>query len=172
MASLRWLSVIIAGLALLAPAAHVLEMPNKLALDGPVWLAVQQQLYRGWGPLVGAPTQIGGLLVNLALMCARSESRKRRIASAVAACSYLGMLASFFVFNAPVNAAVAHWSAASLPPDWTAYRYRWEAGHAISSAFGLVAFVAVYGGMVYRSLANEQGGHRYMQEDVPSWNRF
>jgi hypothetical protein len=27
--------------------AHVLELPNKLALSGPLWLEVQQNLYRG-----------------------------------------------------------------------------------------------------------------------------
>ena len=55
---LRLLALVVAVIALLAPAAHVLEMPNKLRIDGPLWLAVQQSLYRGWGPFVGGPAEI------------------------------------------------------------------------------------------------------------------
>jgi len=45
--------------ALAALLAHVLELPNKLALPGPLWLAVQQNLFAvgerssarsRWGP--------------------------------------------------------------------------------------------------------------------------
>jgi len=50
---LHQLNLLLAALATLAPLAHVLELPNKLRLDGPLWLAVQQQLYRGWGPFLG-----------------------------------------------------------------------------------------------------------------------
>ena len=48
-----WLHVInlaVAILAVLAPLAHVLELPNKLSLDANLWLVVQQHLYGGWGP--------------------------------------------------------------------------------------------------------------------------
>ena len=47
MTKLRWLNLILAFLTALAPMAHVLELPNKLALDGPAWLFAQQHLYRG-----------------------------------------------------------------------------------------------------------------------------
>jgi hypothetical protein len=50
--------MLLAAVAVTAPIAHVLELPNKLALDGPLWLAVQQLLYRGWG-LVFGPVEIG-----------------------------------------------------------------------------------------------------------------
>jgi hypothetical protein len=46
--------------------AHVLELPNKLALDGGLWLAVQQHLYRGWGPFLGGPAEIGALVTAAA----------------------------------------------------------------------------------------------------------
>ena len=82
---LRHLALVVAVLALLAPAAHVLEMVNKLALDGPIWLAVQQQLYRGWGPLIGAPTEIAGLMLNAALAVSRVEPRRALWLSAGAA---------------------------------------------------------------------------------------
>jgi len=40
------------------------------------------------------------------------------------------MLAAFFVVVAPVNEALAGWTPATLPPDWSSYRLRWELGHA------------------------------------------
>ena len=49
MLALRTATLIIAFIATTAPIAHVLEMISKLTLDGPLWLGVQQHLYRGWG---------------------------------------------------------------------------------------------------------------------------
>lgn len=139
----RLLALVIAVAALLAPAAHVLEMPNKLKLDGPLWLAVQQSLYRGWGPFVGAPTEIGGML--LALMCfAFAEARRARALWAAAAACYVVMLLAFFMFNAPANAAIDSWTAATLPADWADWRAKWETGHAIAFVFAVGALIFVF----------------------------
>jgi hypothetical protein len=49
---LRSANLILASAAVLVPMAHVLELPNKLTLDGPLWVAIQQHLYlamlRAW----------------------------------------------------------------------------------------------------------------------------
>jgi hypothetical protein len=61
-----------------------------------------------------------------------------------AAAAYGGMLILFFVFNAPVNAAVTGWRSDTLPADWTWFRARWEIGHclaAILSCGGLFAIL-------------------------------
>lgn len=140
---IRLLTLVIAVLALLAPAAHVLEMPNKLRLEGPLWLAVQQSLYRGWGPFVGAPTEIGGFV--LALVCsAMASARRARALWIAAATCYFVMLLAFFMFNAPVNAAIDSWTAATLPVDWASYRAKWETGHAIAAVFAAGALIFVY----------------------------
>jgi hypothetical protein len=47
------------------------------------------------------------------------------------------MLMVFFVLNLPVNKAVASWTLATIPPDWAAYRLRWEIGHAIALLLSL-----------------------------------
>ena len=60
MAALRAINLILAFIATTAPLAHVLELPSKLTLDGPLWLAVQQHLYRGWGAVFG-PVEIAAL---------------------------------------------------------------------------------------------------------------
>ncbi len=140
---IRLLALVIAVLALLAPAAHVLELPNKLKLDGPLWLSVQQSLYRGWGPFIGAPTEIGGLA--LAIVCAAFSklSRARMLWLAAAAC-YVVMLIAFFMFNAPANAAIDSWTAATLPADWSHWRAKWETGHAIAAVFAAGALIFVF----------------------------
>jgi hypothetical protein len=55
---LRPSNLILAAAAVLAPMAHVLELPNKLTLVGPLWVAIQQHLYRGWGPVIGGPIRL------------------------------------------------------------------------------------------------------------------
>ena len=142
MKAVRKLYVLIAALAVLAPAAHVLELPNKLALDGALWLAVQQHLYRGWGPFIGAPLEIGALVLSVvvAVLCRRDRRVAR--AAVVGAAAYAGMIATFFVFNAPVNGVVSHVTIANLPPDWPLLRRQWETGHCIAALLGVVGLAA------------------------------
>jgi hypothetical protein len=51
------------------------------------------------------------------------------------------MIVVFFIFNAPVNAVVASWTAATLPPG-QAFRLRWEAGHALSAVLAGIGLAA------------------------------
>lgn len=137
--TLRWISLLATAVPLAATSAHLLELPNKLALEGPLWLAVQQNLYRGWGPFIG-PFEIVAVLATALLAY---FVRRRRLLfglSLVAALCLAGMVAVFFLFNAPVNAAFAGWTAETLPADWPDYRLQWEIGHAIAFVLALIAF--------------------------------
>jgi len=115
---LRWVALLTAFLACLAPMAHLLELPNKFHLDGPMWLAVQQNLYRGWGPFIGAPTEMGGLILSLVLLAINRVSAQPALFFGLAAVAYGGMLLSFLLLNAPVNEAVNRWTPATLSVDW------------------------------------------------------
>lgn len=140
---LRRLNFAFAILAMLGPIAHVLELPNKLALDGPLWLAVQQHLYRGWGPFLGGPAEIGALATSLAFALARRKNTKALRPALLACFCYAGMLGAFFLLNAPVNEAVSAWTETALPAGWPGYRLRWEAGHAIAAVLSVIAFTAL-----------------------------
>ena len=140
---IRRINIGFAILVVLAPMAHVLELPNKLALDAALWLAVQQHLYRGWGPFLGGPTEIGALLTSIWLVYLRRRSGTVLAATALASAGYAGMLVAFFLLNKPVNVAVVSWTPTSLPPDWAAYRARWEAGHAIAALLSVVSLAAL-----------------------------
>lgn len=136
---LRTASLWVAAFAVTGPMAHVLEMPNKLALEGPLWLAVQQHLYRGWGFVFG-PVEIAALLLSLALAWLRRDAPSLR-PTLWAAGAQAAMLGVFFAFNDPVNAALNGWTAATLPPDWAGYRVRWETGHALAALLAVVALL-------------------------------
>lgn len=144
--TLGFANVVLAVLAALAPMAHVLELPNKLTLDGPLWLAVQQHLYRGWGPFLGGPAEIGALLTSLVLVILRRRDQSALRTTPIAVVAYAGMLAIFFTFNKPVNAAVSAWTAATLPQDWPSYRLQWESGHALAALLSVIGLVAAIRG--------------------------
>jgi hypothetical protein len=138
---LRAVSLVLAFIATTAPLAHVLEMISKLTLDGPLWLAIQQHLYRGWGAVFG-PVEILALLAALALLILTRADKARRHFYVIATLCYLGMLASFFAFNMPVNEALNGWTPQTLPAYWRDYRLHWEIGHLITAILSLIAFVA------------------------------
>ena len=137
--ALRWISLLATAVPLGATVAHVMELPNKFSLDGPLWLAVQQNLYRGWGPFIG-PFEIVAIVSSWALAYMVRGRRPAFALTVVAALCLTAMLAVFFLFNAPVNAAFAGWTAEMLPADWPDYRLQWELGHAIGFALALTAF--------------------------------
>ncbi|HUD51394.1 DUF1772 domain-containing protein [Parvibaculum sp.] len=139
---LRNVNFAVGALAVTAPMAHVLELPNKFALDGPTWLVVQQQLYRGWGLIFG-PVEILALATSLALLALRRRERASLRPTLLATACYAAMLAVFFVFNAPVNAAFSGWTAATMPADWQGFRLRWEVGHALAALLSIVALLAL-----------------------------
>ncbi len=156
---LRWFALLTAFLACLAPMAHLLELPNKFHLDGPIWLAVQQHLYSGWGPFIGAPTEIGGLTLSLVLLVASRRSARPALFFGLAVVAYCGMLLCFFLLNAPVNEAVNRWTSETLPADWPGYRLRWEIGHALSALFALSGFAAMGAAVRQQSLATRRDFH-------------
>jgi len=141
--ALRPVNLAFAVLAALPPVAHVLELPNKLALDASLWLAVQQHLYRGWGPFFGGPVEIIALATTVTLLAARRRDAAPMRLTLVAALAYAGMIATFFVFNDPVNAALNAWTPSTIPSDWPNYRLRWEIGHALAALLSIVAIVSL-----------------------------
>lgn len=139
---LRWISLVGTAVTLGALTAHVLELPNKLGLDGPLWLAIQQNLYRGWGPFIGPfeVTAIVSTWVLVGLIRDNASSRRWTLLAAILLSTALGI---FFGLNQPVNQAFAVWTPATLPSDWPSYRLRWEIGHAVGFLLVLIAFVAL-----------------------------
>jgi hypothetical protein len=142
MKAVRTIVLIIAFLATTAPIGHLLELPFKLSLDGPLWLSVQQHLYPGWGTFYG-PIEILALVSCMALFFLSRRDEEHRNAYLIAAACYLSMILYFFLFNDWVNHALIKWTAATLPRNWTEYRLKWETGYALAALFSVIAFVTL-----------------------------
>jgi len=140
--AIRTIALVIAFLATTAPISHLLELPSKLTLDGPLWLSIQQHLYLGWSTFYG-PIQILALVVCVVLFVVSRRDPDYRNAYLVAALCYVSMILYFFLFNDWVNQTLAHWTATTLPANWSQYRLKWETGYALAALFSLIAFVTL-----------------------------
>ncbi|PWS34009.1 hypothetical protein DFH01_27125 [Falsiroseomonas bella] len=139
MRTLRLASLLALVLALLAPAGHVLEIPGKLRLTAEHWLVVQQTLYPGYA-VAGAVTLLGTPLLLAAFAWSVRGTAEARAAWIAAGLVLLGLLAWWLVV-APVNGWIAAATPETLPPAWTAWRTRWEAGHALVALLVATALV-------------------------------
>lgn len=127
---IRFSAVLLTGLALIAPAAHLFEMANKMSLSRDEYL-VAQKLYMGWwmaGLLLPA-----SLLANLVL-----AYNDRNLLALAAATLILINLVIFYFFTYPVNGVTENWTI--MPDNWEALRRQWELSHAVNAGVTLLAF--------------------------------
>jgi hypothetical protein len=133
----RFLAVVITGLALIAPGAHVFELFRKMALSEQQYYVVQD-IYRGWwvvGLLLPA-----ALIANVALAVAvRADLTARGLATAAAALILLNLVV-FAIWTRPVNFITDDWTVRLA--DWEALRRQWEYSHAANAGITLTAFCA------------------------------
>jgi len=140
--TLRFVSLTCAAIVLGLTLAHVLEAPGKRQLSGGEWLVVQNTFYPGFAVL-GGVGEVAGLLCSGALAMMERHRRFGGVLAAVAAIAFAGTLLGYAFGNRPINDQVAVWTAASLPPDWTSYRDRWDAAHTVGAALSAIAFLTL-----------------------------
>jgi hypothetical protein len=173
--TLRFVSLTCAAIVLGLTLAHVLEAPGKRQLSGAEWVVVQNTFYPGFAVL-GGVGEVAGLLCSGALAMMERHRRFGGVLAAVAAIAFAGTLLSYAFGNRPINDQVAVWTAASLPPDWTSYRDRWDAAHTVGAALSAIAFltllVAALADSSVVGAANVFGGGssppRVGRDDTPS----
>jgi len=127
---LRFLAVLLTGLALIAPGAHLYELANKMLLAKSEYLVVQK-IYIGWW--------IAGLLLPLALIVNLALAyREKSLLALGAATLILTNLVIFYFFTYPVNVATQNWTL--MPDNWEALRRQWEYSHAVNAGITFFAF--------------------------------
>jgi hypothetical protein len=133
----RFASLLFTALALGPALAHLLELPNKIALGRDDYFTVQQ-IYRGWA-LLGIVV-FGALLSTFALaILVRNRPREFTPALAAFLC-IAGTQVLFWTFTYPANQATQNWTVS--PETWRALRTQWEYSHAGSALLNLAGFVA------------------------------
>ena len=132
---MTFLAVVITGLALIAPAAHALVLPNKIGLPKADYFVVQQ-IYRGWW-MVGLLLPLA-FLANLAnALFLRDDGAALMLSIAAAGLIALNLII-FMLFTQPANAATENWIV--QPENWEALRTQWEYSHAVNAAVTFLAF--------------------------------
>ena len=143
----RFLSLLLAALALIPTAAILMGLPRRINLPGEDYLTVQQ-IYRGWelGWLweQGWPWVVIALFLTVlsTLIWTIMVYRKHQVAAlAFAFFCILGTLFMFWFYTHPVNQQTTNWTL--LPENWSALRNQWEYSHAISAILILIALIAL-----------------------------
>jgi len=137
----RWAfaaSVLFVSLTLIPLGAHLLALPNKIAMSGEEYLAAQQ-VCRGWA-LAGAFV-IAAIVSTAGLGWASRRTPAESVPVTVALVCLVVSQVVYWILDFPANDATGNWS--SLPENWQVLRMRWEAGHAIGALLALVALLCL-----------------------------
>ena len=136
--ALDFASIAFVVFVLVPSGAHLLEMPNKLALAPDDYMVVQRS-YDGWWYV--------GLVIPpaLFLLAAQVVLRWRdRVAIGAALASFGCLVAAhaiFWMFTFPANQATLNLTA--KPSDFERVRGQWEWSHGAGALLNLAAFAAL-----------------------------
>jgi len=136
--SLYVAAVLLTALTLVPAGAHLLALPNKIALPRDAYLAAQQ-IYASWA-LLGV-VLLAAVAANLALAGGLRRARAASWPAIAAALLIVATLAIFFVWVYPANQATANWT--TMPAGWETLRRQWEYGHAVNAVLTFAALLAV-----------------------------
>jgi len=139
--SARFISLLLTALAAGVVLGHVMSRAGKITLPGPLFVTVQNTLYRNWGKRVGA-IEVGAFLSTLVVAFL---SRGRGVIFALYLAGLLclaGMLLVWAVFINPINIQVRASTSESFPADWASLRDRWHRLHAIRAMFAIAGLAA------------------------------
>lgn len=141
----RFVTIVLAMLALTMTSAHVLELPQKMRYDAQLYSAVNTTLYRHFAT-IGAVYTVGSILAAAVLvLLVRGRHPAFGWTLTGAACLLLAFV-SWLALVAPVNREVADAIRSvpdTVPALWMRYRARWEYGHATGFALQLVGVAAL-----------------------------
>jgi ABC-type nickel/cobalt efflux system permease component RcnA len=137
MMTVRFLAVMFTGCALIAPGAHLFELPRKIRMSEDHYHIVQN-IYLGWW--------VPGLLLPAAMVC--NIVLVLTLTDPVAwwlggiAAALIGInLTIFAIWTLPVNRATNNW--AKRLANWEELRRQWEYSHAANAGITFLAFCAV-----------------------------
>lgn len=144
---IRWLAlvtVVVMAVSFGPSFAHVLEAPPRLGTWSPeLWR--EATVFNGqfaWFAIVGAPLDVGSIILGAVFAFSLRGDRAFRFALA-AALFYALALGLWFSVVAPANSVLATWVPGPMPDDFAAIRDRWEGGHMAVTAAKFCGLVCV-----------------------------
>jgi hypothetical protein len=141
----RFAAIMLAALTLGLSFCHLMQLPSRLGWDQYLWVGstVQGGLYNLFGS-VGAVIFVATVIaLGLNAYFVREHGRPGFRLTLVATLLFALALVQWWVLIYPVNVELAKWVNGPVPADWTAYRARWEWGHAVISLVELAGFAAL-----------------------------
>lgn len=130
-------AILLTALSLIAPAAHLFVLPNKIVMAENEYF-IAQSIYTGWW-LVGLFLP-AALAANLALAgAARHDMAAFWLAIGAAGLIALNLVI-FMLWTQPANAATSNWTI--RPENWRSLRTQWEYSHAVNAAVIFLALCA------------------------------
>jgi hypothetical protein len=146
------LAIVAVALYLVPTAAHLFELPHKMALSPAEYMTVQQ-IYAGW--------ELFGIVIAIALLATLANTllvRADRRAFAWSLVAFLALAATqgaFWAFTFPINVATRFWTVS--PEVFEAARRQWEYSHGASAVLTFVALVAiVFSSLRYQTEENRR----------------
>lgn len=139
---MRLVAIWLASLGAAPALAHLLEMPAKLRYDGALWVTLLHTLYPAFGTL-GAVFEVGALAAVLLLAWLLRGSGPAFRWTAIGAACLVAAHAAFWIWVAPVNAALGGTSPDALPENWMRLRAQWEYTHAVRALLQIGAVGAL-----------------------------
>jgi hypothetical protein len=157
----RFITIILAALALTMESAHVLELPQKMQYDMQMYSAVNTTLYRYFA-IVGGAYQVSSIVaaaVLAFLVRTRWPSFGWTLAGAICLLLAFGI---WLAVVAPVNSEVAEAlrsAPESVPAVWGRLRHRWEYGHVAGFVVQLVGLCALVRSVLVEIPPDRSGNH-------------
>jgi hypothetical protein len=134
--SARFFSLLLPAVAAGVVLGHVMSRAGKITLPGPLFVTVQNTLYRSWGKKLGA-VEMGAFLSTL-VVAFLTRGRGAIFALSLAGLFCLAaMLLVWAIFINPINIRVRASTSDSFPADWASLRDRWHRLHAIRAIFAV-----------------------------------
>lgn len=132
---IAFLAIIVTGLAVVAPAAYLFELPRKIKMSADQYFVVQT-IYLGWWTVgLLLPIAIG---TNIALALEVGINTLPSWLALTAAALLVANLVIFVVWTRPVNAITKNW--AVRLENWRGLRRQWEFSHAANAGVTVLAF--------------------------------
>jgi len=154
----RLVAALLTALSMGVALAHLLELPAKIGLPGPVWLWLLQTLYPPGFGTAGAAFELGAVVSVMGLAFLVHHRRPAFGWTLAAALCLLVAHAVFWIAVAPVNETLVPLSAEALPRDWSVLRARWEFTHAARALLQLVALGCLLNAMLVE-IPDERWAH-------------